>query len=267
MIEEAGISPTPALDANLAEVLSPSQVRCFMECQTRWWFKYGLKYDDPPTGSLALGRAVHASLGHNFAQKVETYEDLPSEGVQALFRESWAMECEQVEFRDDENPAQLAAIGESLIAKYMHEMAPVIEPAAVELRVEGEIGGVSVQGWIDILDVDGRVVDIKTARARPSSIEPMHRFQVATYSRLTPGAGWKGRIDTLVKTKIPQLVSQSFELTEGDLVAIQRLYPLVQEAMRARVHVPNRLAVTCSRRSCAYWRHCESEWGGEVPEK
>ncbi len=25
----------------LAEVLSPSQVRCFTDCQVRWWFKYG----------------------------------------------------------------------------------------------------------------------------------------------------------------------------------------------------------------------------------
>jgi hypothetical protein len=53
----------------------------------------------------------------------------------------------------------------------------------------------------------------------------MHRFQAATYSRLTPGANGKGRIDTLVKTKIPQVVSQSFEITDGDLAAIQSLYP------------------------------------------
>ena len=267
MIDTAATSPGPAASADLAAVLSPSQVRCFMECQTRWWFKYDLKQPDPPTSSLALGRAVHAALAHNFAQKVETYEDLPTPGVQALFRESWATECGQVEFRDDENPQQLASIGESLVAKYMDEMAPVVEPAAVELRVEGEIGGVSVQGWIDILDVSGRVVEIKTARARPSRIGPMHRFQAATYWQLTPGASGKGRIDTLVKTKTPQIISQNFELTEGDLVATQSLYPLIQGAMRGNSYVPNRLAMNCSRQSCAYWRNCEGEWGGEVPER
>lgn len=262
-----GNNPTPPIKTDLAEVLSPSQVRCFMDCQTRWWFKYGLKYPDPPTGSLALGRAVHAALGHNFAQKVESYEDLPTTGVLALFREAWVMECEQVEFRDDEDPSELAAIGEGLIAKYMYEVAPTIEPAGVELHVEGEIGGVRVRGWIDILDVEGCVLDIKTARARPTSIEPMYRFQAATYCRLTPGASGKGRIDTLVKTKHPQIISQSFELTESDLAATQSLYPLVQAAMRASIYVPNRLAMSCSRRGCSFWRHCESEWGGEVPEK
>ena len=61
----------------LAEVLSPSQVRCFMDCQARWWFKHGLRYPDSPTGKIALGRAVHAALAQNFAQKIESYEDLP----------------------------------------------------------------------------------------------------------------------------------------------------------------------------------------------
>ena len=67
----------------LAEVLSPSQLRCFMDCQARWWFKYDLRYPDPPTGEFALGRAVHAALAQNFEQKIETYEDLPIPGVAA----------------------------------------------------------------------------------------------------------------------------------------------------------------------------------------
>jgi len=103
---ESGESSGPVVNSDLAEVLSPSQVRCFMECPTRWWFKYGFRHPDPSAGSLALGRAVHSTLGHNFAQKVETYEDLPIAGVLVLFREAWAMERDQAEFRDDENPAE-----------------------------------------------------------------------------------------------------------------------------------------------------------------
>ena len=77
------------------KLLSPSQVRCFMDCQMRWWFKYALKYADSPTGKMALRRAVHAALTQNFAQKVETQEDLPVTGVVALFRDAWEREREQ----------------------------------------------------------------------------------------------------------------------------------------------------------------------------
>ena len=236
-----------------------------MDCQMRWWFKYGLKVPDPATANMALGRAIHSSLGENFAQKVDTREDLPTEGVVALFREAWANEIEETEFRDEEDPKEIAVTGEALVTKYMDQTAPAIDPAAVELKVEGEIAGIKVRGWIDLLDVDGRVIDIKTAKAKPSSIEPMHKFQVATYAHLIPGASGKGRVDTLVKTKSPQ-VSQSFHITEEEMKVAHTLYPAAQLAMHQQRFMPNRLSMMCSRRNCSYWRHCEREWGGEVPE-
>jgi len=248
------------------KALSPSQVRCFMDCQVRWWFKYGLKLTDAATANMALGRAVHAALGENFAQKVDTREDLPTEGVVTLFREAWVNEIEQTEFRDEDDPKKLAATGESLVTKYMDQMAPTIDPAAVELKVEGEIAGIRVRGWIDLLDVEGRVIDIKTAKAKPSSIEPMHKFQVATYAHLIPGASGEARVDTLVKTKSPQIISQSFHITAEEMKVAKTLYPAAHEAMRQQHFMPNRLSMMCSRRNCSYWRHCEREWGGEVPE-
>ena len=98
-------SSTPPSGGNTcpAKVLSPSQVRCFMDCQIRWWFKYGLKVPDAPTGNMALGRAVRSALCENFAQKVYTREDRPTPGVIALFREAWVNEREQTEFRDEED--------------------------------------------------------------------------------------------------------------------------------------------------------------------
>jgi CRISPR/Cas system-associated exonuclease Cas4 (RecB family) len=116
------------------------------------------------------------------------------------------------------------------------------------------------------LNVEGRVIDFKTAKAEPSSIEPMHKFQVATYAHLIPGSNREGRVDTLVKTKNPQVISRSFHITEEEMKVAQTLNPAAQEAMRQQRYMPNRLSMMCSRRNCSYWRHCESEWGGEVPE-
>lgn len=252
---------TAPVTAEVAEVLSPSQVRCFMDCQVRWWFKYGLKLPDPQTGKMALGKAVHAALNENFAQKLETREDLPLTGVLALFREAWINEGEHTEFRDDENPSELSASGEALVTIYMDEAAPTIDPAAVEMRVSGEIGGTRVQGWIDLLDANGRIIDIKTAARKPSGIEPDHRFQLATYAQLAPGASGEVRLDTLVKTKTPKLVTESFTIGHPDIVATQRLYALAQQAMRSELYMPNRLSISCSRRNCGYWRRCECKLG------
>jgi hypothetical protein len=135
------------------------------------------------------------------------------------------------------------------------------------LHVQGVIAGVKVTGYIDLLDVNGCVIDIKTAKARPTNVSPMQRFQVATYSLLTPLARGTGRIDTLVKTKTPQLIQQTFSISGQELKALETLYPKAQELMRGSVHLPNRHSMMCSRRQCAFWRHCEQRWGGEVPER
>ncbi len=263
---ELSSSPRADPDSDLAQLLSPSQVRCFMDCQVRWWFKYGMKYPDPPNGKMVLGKAVHAALTQNFAQKLDSYEDLPVPGVRALFRESWALEQAQTEFRDDEDPSELAACGEALVSKYMDLLAPLIQPAAVEMRVEGRIGGIRVQGWIDLIDVDGQIIDIKTAARRPNRIDVDHRFQLSTYAQLARGASGRARVDTLVKTKTPSIVTHSFTVTDEDLLAINKLYSLAQRSMKAGLYMPNRLSMACSRRNCCYWRQCEAELGGKVPE-
>jgi hypothetical protein len=44
-------------------------------------------------------------------------------------------------------------------------------------------------------------------------------------------------------------------------------YGPLNPVFRCHQHfMPNRLSMMCSRRNCSYWRHCEREWGGEVPE-
>ena len=265
----ASLRIEPALEeppAAPGDVLSPSQVSSIMDCAYRWHLKQVLKMPEPPTSNQILGRAVHAALAANFEQKCETKADLPVIGVLAVYREAWDVLSAEMEFHDAEDPDAIGKAGERLVAKYIEEAAPRIEPAAVELRVEGVIAGVRVTGYIDLLDVNGCVIDIKTAKVRPSSINPMHRFQVATYRYLTNLARGSGRIDTLVKTKSPQLIQQPFVVTEQELRAIHTIYPEAQALMRGSVHLPNRQSMLCSRRHCAYWRRCEQKWGGEVPE-
>lgn len=51
--------------------------------------------------------------------------------------EAWAVLSEETEFRDAEDSDERGKTAEALVSKYMEEAAPQIEPAAVEMRVEG----------------------------------------------------------------------------------------------------------------------------------
>ncbi len=222
---EVALTKVPATDRTAvakertAAVLSPSQVRTFLDCQARWWFKYMLLLPETKSSSLALGLAVHRALELNFREKLESHEDPGDRRCCALFRDAWMEQAGQTQFTKDENQHDIRRVGERLVAKYIDEVAPTVEPAAVEMDVHGEISGVPVRGRVDLLDIDGRLIDIKTASPWPSWVSPDYAFQLATYCQLAPGPSGEVRIDSLVKTTALQTVQQGYKVGESDIRA------------------------------------------------
>ena len=54
------------------DVLSPSSCNQFLSCGFKYCCRKVLHLPDPPTGALTLGRSLHAAIGANFEQKIET---------------------------------------------------------------------------------------------------------------------------------------------------------------------------------------------------
>ena len=80
------------------------------------------------------------------------------------------------------------------------------------------------------------------------SVSTDYAFQLATYARICPGASGKARADHLVATKSPQVVTQEYTVSPADLKMTEKLYPLVREAMREGIYLPNRSSNLCSYR-------------------
>lgn len=253
------------IDTTLGELLSPSQVNTFLTCPAKWYFRYALGLKEPATGSLALGTAFHAAMAANFRQKTETKHDLPTETVQDFFSEAFAIAAADAEFRDEEDPVALNETGRALIAKYVADAAASVQPKAVELPVQGVIAGVRVQGIVDLVDTDGRIIDCKTASRRPAGITADYGLQLTTYSMITPGATGACRLDTVTKTQDVQLVQQSCTIDAEERRYAETIYPMVQDGMRDGIYTPRRGSPLCSRRYCGYWRECEREFGGRIP--
>lgn len=264
---------TPAVEIMTAEadeiaaVLSPSQVRTFTECQVRWFYKHVLHYPERRSSALGLGSAFHDATGENWREKITTKQDLDAETVEGLFRASWSHQLESVELTDDEDADDLEDMGAAMVGAYMANVAPLVQPVAVELDVEGEIGGVKVRGKIDVLDANGTVVDAKTASKKPAGVDPNYRFQVATYVQLCPQASGAARIDTVTKTKTIQCHQSTVQIGDSDKLQTAKMYPLVQEAMRSGLYVPNRNSNLCSKKHCSFWSQCVEDYGGHVDER
>jgi RecB family exonuclease len=217
---------------------------------------------DPAGGGAARGRAVHKAIEHYMRAKIAGLE-LEGEAITHEWDEIWDEACEGAEFAAHENIEALKASGAQLASKYLREAAPGIQPLAVEVPVSGEIAGVKVRGIVDILDVGGTIIDIKTASRKPSRISGDHAFQLATYATLlADSVSGETRIDSLVSTKDPQLVQIEHTPGESGRRLVERMYPLVAEGIENGLFIPNRASTLCGY--CPYARECEAEYGGAI---
>jgi hypothetical protein len=58
------------------------------------------------------------------------------------------------------------------------------------------------------------------------------------------------------------VVTQEFTVSPADPKMTEKLYPLVREAMREGIYLPNRSSSLCSYRNCSFAAVCEAEFGG-----
>jgi hypothetical protein len=156
---------------------------------------------------MSLGTAFHATVAVNFRQKISTHRDLAMEEIRPRFDEEFAMAIADAELRDDEDAADLAAMGDAMLSVYLPEAAPSIQPTAVEMEVQGESAGVKVYGFNDLLDTAGRIIDCKTAARRPTGMLTQHSLQLTTYAMITHGATGACRLETLVENWRTQQLS------------------------------------------------------------
>lgn len=256
----------PALTSDVAHILSPSQVKNIMDCPARWWFHYGLKLPDPKSSFLCLGTAVHKVSEMYFRARLAGSWPEPDD-LAPVYEDAWECAADETQFRADEDIEELKRQGAILARKFLEDVAPAVEPAAVETRVEGVIAGVKVQGWIDLLDTSGRIIDLKTAKAKPSGVDPGYAFQLATYRRICPQASGEAEVVTMVRTKTPQTIRTAYTVTDEDTQACEVLYPRAQALMQqGGPFLPNRGSNLCSKRNCNFASACIAEYGGRVDD-
>src|SRR6202049_2611942 len=145
----------------LAEVLSPSQVSQFLNCPAKWMFRYLLDLKESGTAATALGRAFHETIAHNFRQKAETAHDLPGAECLDCFRKALGPQLEEAKLQKSEHRMELLELGET--------------------RVAGVVGVVTVAGSGDLLDLEGQIIDSKSALKPLKGIAHDHRLQLTSY--------------------------------------------------------------------------------------
>jgi hypothetical protein len=265
-------APGVAIAPAVAHLLSPSQVNEWLDCSARWYYHHALRLPDVRTAAFAIGETLHAitaaclrirNRGHWGAAAAEQGAQL----LEAMLAEELA-ECR---LDPDEQPAAIVAQARAMFAVWLDQVFPHLETAvSIELRMEGAIAGVRVQGTADVITGSGMVVDLKTAGKKPAGVSQAHRLQLATYAMLAdqaePAAAphTAARLYTITKTRTPAAVQNTVEICAADRAYAEWAYATAQREMREGIIVPRRSSLLCSRKNCAYWQACEEEYGGCV---
>ena len=154
------------------------------------------------------------------------------------------------------SPATLAAL-------YWEEIAPAVEPKAVEVTFEVEVPGVDVPfvGVIDLIDGD-TLVDHKTAERAWGQYRADRDIQAAAYLyghwRMT-GEIPPFRFDVAVKSGKPRIEQLLTRRTEQQLLWYERLLQAAWGQIQAGVFTPNPTAWSCSEKHCPFWRECQGQ--------
>lgn len=135
--------------------LSNSQIEMYLRCPKQYEFRYILGVVRPPNVSMAMGTAVHAAVEAIHQVHITTGDYLDVDSAKDVFSDSWdAVVAEaDIDVDDEEEVAKgnTKDIGVRLVDRYRTQQAPQIRAHSVEERVEGEVGGVPILGYIDLI--------------------------------------------------------------------------------------------------------------------
>jgi putative RecB family exonuclease len=170
--------------------MSPSKVSSFTDCALAFRFSAIDRLPEPPSPAATKGTLVHATL--------ERLLDLP-----ALDRTiDTALRCLDEAFEaisihpdytglelDDDAAATFFADAQRLVHRYFELEDPTkVRPIGLELMLQAEVGGATLRGIIDRLELDDQgglvVTDYKTGRAPSESYENGKLSGVHVYSLL-----------------------------------------------------------------------------------
>lgn len=249
--------------------LSATQLDMFFRCGEQWRRRYVEGEKIPPGIAAHVGSGVHKGAEVNFAQKIETEEDLPLSDVQDAARDGYLHRLRDegvyLTREDAQRREQLFAEGVEKSVEavtVLHEkMAPHVFPASVELEVRAtdEEVGVDWIGYVDVLQDNGTLHDIKTTGKVWTQKDVDASTQGTLYPRLVKATEGvevvQIEFDIFRKLKTQTKYEPLFtERDDSDWRALQERTRTMMKMVDAGHAPPTVMApFPCSEKWCGFW--------------
>ena len=250
--------------------LSSSQINLYTLCSLKYKFQYidEIPKSFKPSG-LALGSAIHSALSWLNKGRMNGRNG-SLEKLYKIFDSDWY--CQKVEteirFKDGEEEMKLSVMAKEMLALYFHRPYKKVEGSEIPFVVplinpgNGQRLGVDLEGFIDLIEEDGVIVEFKTSAQTMNQKDLGNDLQLTIYSyafeMLTQKPPRLIKLINFVKTRKPKIIVSETKRTLEDYQRLFGLASQVLNGIRLRVFFP-RTGFWC--KDCEYYDHCNS-WGG-----
>jgi len=253
--------------------ITASKINSYMNCSAQFFFQYIEQVKAYSRSSLLVGVAFHSAEAQNDIQKIESEKDMPVEDVCDIFGTQFDEGSHETLFMKDENKGDLKDNGYSLIQCYHKVLTPTIFPKAVEAKFELKLSNTDMvfAGKMDVITKDDKIIERKTKRAKPSSVDVSHKLQVTAYQ-----AGYQvtykekpkeSQIHYAITKKVPECISYVVDIDDKDTKYLVSMINLVKESIDKGIFMPNRNSLMCNVKYCLYSELCTAKYGGTVRGK
>jgi len=252
---------------------SVSQMNVYTSCAKKYKYQYidkvNIMTDDP---NKSLGLALHKAQEFNYRQKIESKKDLPFEKVNQFMMEFLMDEFKnnkdnenyfKVKYGKLETGEEIMAKAKSMLNLLYYKQMVKTQPLYVELPITLEIKGVEFLMYIDLVDENYIIRDLKTSASSYSENVLDFNTQLIFYAlgfRKKFNMKEKGiGLDILVKTKEPKLQVFRGEVSDNQINEALDNLDQIERAIEAKIFPPVNNQMTCSW--CDFKDICHEDGG------
>ncbi|MCM8804231.1 MAG: PD-(D/E)XK nuclease family protein [Candidatus Omnitrophica bacterium] len=252
----------------------------YLRCPAQYYFRYVENLKMPPGLALTFGKSIDSGLNLNYNQKKETFKDLKVDLMIDAYEQTYDTEIKNTLLTEDDDPKKTREQGIKLIKEYHKNISPTVQPLQVQEKIEVDFEDFDYKLLVvpDLITIEENIIDNKTSSHsppqengiyRPSSFEHYLQLVADNFAFLSKykKESENLRIDYLVKTKTPKVVTVNFKPQKEDNVFFLNILGRIADAIKNNIFYPNRNCMTCSYKFCGYAKLCEAQFGGKVKEK
>lgn len=197
--------------------LSSSQINLYLLCGLKYRYQYIDQLPKPfRPSALVFGSVLHSALQWFHDEKMKGKE-VRLETLYRIFDADWYSQKmgETIRFKEGEQEMAMVNLGKEFLTMYAKETQKPVKGTEVPFTIPlfdpstGEDFGISFQGYFDLVEDEGTIVEFKTSAQTLSAADIDSRIQLTAYSfayeflNHKPPQGLK--VVNFVKSKKPKM--------------------------------------------------------------